>query len=319
MNIKGLIAKGQLGFERNKGLIFTLLSAGLEIAAVIAMAKQAPKAEKILAPANRKIEKLKDEMADTEAVANHLVYPEDNKKEIKKIQRQTFVQLAKVYALPVIFTSASLAFMGGSYKVMRNKQIALGAAYVTLDNAFKQYRSRVKEKFGEEAENEIFRDNRKEKVITTNDDGKEIEEVITRSYCGGPWEIIFDAASPLNARDGRTNWETLMRVQKQMNIELMSRGYLFLSDVLDELMIPKSTISKPLLEASKIIGWIYDPDDDNRANWVSFGISDQAGHPINDGANLFDGTDSCAQLSFNCDGNILFSKDRKTFAWFVKD
>lgn len=325
MNVKGLIKKGQFQFDKHKGLIYTVLAAVLEIGAVTLAVIQAPKAHKILVPANKKIAKLEEEMKDDEAIANNLVYPEDNKKEIRKIQFNTAKNIAKTLAGPVILTGLSITFMGGSYKVMRNKELALGAAFMTLDSAFKSYRGRVQEKLGDAAENELFRDIREEKVTKLIENPKtgeikEVEETIKKANSGGAWELLFDAASLLWSKDGRTNWETLMRLQAQANITLKTNGYLFLYDVIDMLEIPKTSISHDLLIASRSIGWIYDPYDNNRSSWVSFGISDEAGHPNDVGLDLFNNVEKDVWLAFNPDGNIqLDTKTGKSFAQYVRD
>jgi hypothetical protein len=325
MNFKGLVRKGQFQFNKHKGLIYTLVAAGLEIAAVVITAIQAPKAEKVLVPANKKITKLKEEMNDEEAIVNHQVYPEDNKKEIRKIQFSTIKNVAKIYAVPAIMTGLSLTFLGGSYKVMRNKELALGAAYFTLDSAFKSYRGRVQDKLGNDAENEIFRNIKEEKIkklVENPQTGEiqEIEETIKKANGGGAWEILFDAASLIWSKDGRTNWETLMRLQEQANIRLKRDGYLFLYDVIEMLDIPKTCINQDLLIASRSIGWIYDPYDSSRSSWVSFGISDEAGHPNEVGLELFNCVEKDVWLSFNPDGNIqLDTKTGKSFAQYARD
>ena len=318
MNIKKYINKGKFAFEKNKGLIFTLLSAGFEIAAVVAMAKQAPKAEKVLVPANKKVAKLKEELNNNELIMNHQVYPEEHKKEMRKIQKETVVSLVKIYALPVIFTGASLAFMGGSYKVMRDKEIAIGAAYVTLDNAFKSYRNRVKEKFGDEVENTIYRDIHGEKVTKEITDKKgnikEVEDVVNKTHSGGPWEIFFDATSKCFAKDGKINYETLMARRAILQQRLETDGYLFLSDVLDELMIDKTVIDKDLLKASRVVGWIYDND----SKWVDFGISDRRGMANEVGRNLIDRVEKECWLSFNPDGIIVTEDKHKSYEYFLR-
>ena len=312
MNFKSLINKGKFKFEQNKGLVYTILAGAFEIGAVVAMAKQAPKAEKILIPANKKIEKLKKDMNDPELVDNHLVYVDDNKKEIRKIQRETFVKLVKTYSVPAICVGLSLTFMGGSYKVMRDKQIALGAAYVTLDNAYKTYRDRVKAKFGAEAENDIFRDVKEEVVKRQIVDDKtgeitEIEETVKRAHSGGAYELFFDAASLLWTKDGSANYERLMDVQKQANITLRAQGYIFLYDVIKMLDLPESTINKDLLIASRHLGWIYNPYDENRSCCVLLGISDEVGHMNAVGKSLF-----------NNDGIIdIPDKNGETFVDYV--
>ena len=324
MNIKGTAKKCQFKFQQNKGLIFTLVSAGCEIAAVALMAKQAPKAEKILIPANKKLEMLKSEMNNTEMVAKGEVIPAEHKKEMRRIQRKTFAELAKVYSLPIIFTGASLTFMGGSYKVMKDKQIAIGAAYATIDNAFKSYRRRVKEKYGDDVENALFRDIKetkktKEEINPVTGDLEKTDEIIKKANAGGGYEIMFDASSILWSKSGRTNYETLMQLQKQANISLKVNGYLFLSDVIDMLELPKTTINPDLLAASKVVGWIYDPYDTSLQSWISFGISDENGHPNEIGNELFNNEERDVLLSFNVDGNILNGTNGKSFTKYVKD
>jgi len=324
MNFSTLIHAGMFFLKKRKGLIFTGLAMATEIAAIIITAKQAPKAEKVLIPANKKVTKLKEELKDDEAIANNLIYPEEHKKEIRKIQKKTFISLAKIYAPVVALTGLSLTFIGTSYKIMRSKQLALGAAYITLDNAYKSYRNRVKDKIGEEAEQDIFRDMKDVKITRTvenPDTGEvsEIEETIRRANSGGGWELFFDATSYLWSKNGRTNWETLMAKQEEANTRLKIDGYLFLYDVLEMLLIPKTTISKDLLVASRSVGWIYDPYDPTRSSWVSFGISDEEKHPNEVGKELFDNVERDVILSFNPDGNILLDKNGRSFAFHVKD
>lgn len=322
MNFKVKIREFGRTLNNNKGLILTICAGVLEIGAIIATAKQAPKAEKILKPVNDRIEKLTNEMKDSELVDNHKVYPEDNKKEIKKLQRQTFLKLAKVYSVPVVLALASLTCLGTSYKFMKNRQIAIGAAYMTLENAFKGYRNRVKEAVGEEKEQEIFRDIKdtiiKKQVVDENGEVKEVEEIVRRAQSGGAWELWFDAGSLKWSNNGRTNYETLMNLQKEANITLKINHSLFLWDIIQMLDIPLTTIPKDLLIASRYVGWIYDPYDPDRSSWVSFGISDELGNYNEVGKELFLNNEKDVMLSFNCDGNITFG-DKKSFAYYVTD
>lgn len=310
MDIKKLIKKGQFKFEQNKGLIFTILAGTFEIAAIIAMAKQAPKAEKILIPVNKKIEELKNDINDTEKIANNLVNVEDTKKEIRKTQAQTFVKLAKTYALPVIFTGISLAFMGGSYKVMRDKEIALGAAYVALDNAYKAYRNRVKEEVGEETENKLFRDIRDKKVTRQVEDPvtgeiKEVEDTVKASGGTGAYDFIFDAAAHLFSRNGRVNYETLSNKERELTQILRSQGYIYGDTIIEILGIPKFTLSKDLLKALRVIGIIDGVDEYGRPKKVLLGINDYDGHPNEIGQELFEGAENTVWLSPNFDGVIV--------------
>lgn len=320
-DINKYFKKGKFIFKKNKGLIFTISAGVCTIAAVISMAKQAPKAERVLVSSNKKVKKLKEDMNNIDMINNKEIVPAECKKEIKKIQMQTFGKLLKIYAVPVIFTGLSLTFMGGSYKVMREKELALGAAFVTVENAFKSYRNRVKEKFGEDAEKEIFNDIREVTRTRTTVDPQtgeieSVEETVKKAFAGGGWEVFFDAATPLWSKNGRTNYETLMTIQKQLNIRLVADGYVFLHDVFDALAIPEGTINKDLLAASNVVGWIYDPYDPKRTSWISFGISDELGNYNEVGKELFDNSERDVLLTFNPDGDIISGE--KNFSFFTK-
>ena len=319
-NIKKAFNNCKFQAKKNKGLIFTCIAGISTIVAVITTAKQAPKAQQALKDANEKIGQLKLQMNDTEAILNKKVDIAVNKKEIKKIQRQTAIKLVKIYAVPAIFTGLSLTFMGTSYKVMKDKEIALSAAYITAENAFKTYRDKVKEKFGEEAEKDIYNDVRnlkKTRKVENPVTGEieEVEESINKVNTGNGWSILFDAASPYWSKNGRVNYETLLNLQKDANIQLRSDGYIFLYDIIQMLKIPESCIDRDLLTASRVIGWVDDPFDPNRNSWVSFGISDETNHYNEVGKELFDNVERDVWLRFNPDGNIALNN---TFTFFSK-
>ena len=81
--------------------------------------------------------------------------PEDAKKDLTVNYTQTAMKIAKLYAPAVILGSASLGCLLASNDILRKRNAALSAAYMTVDKSFKEYRSRVAERFGEEVEKEI--------------------------------------------------------------------------------------------------------------------------------------------------------------------
>ena len=63
---------------------------------------------------------------------------EDSKKDLAIIYTQSAWKIVKLYAPSVILGTASLACMLTSHHIMRKRNLALAAAYATLDKGFKQ-------------------------------------------------------------------------------------------------------------------------------------------------------------------------------------
>ena len=80
---------------------------------------------------------------------------DDNKKDLAIIYTQTGFKTVKLYAPAVTLGALSLAALLGSNHILRKRNIALGAAYAALDKGFKNYRSAVVERFGEELDKEL--------------------------------------------------------------------------------------------------------------------------------------------------------------------
>ena len=81
--------------------------------------------------------------------------------------------------------------------------------------------------------------------------------------------------------------------QNLANDKLKANGYLFLSDVYDQLGIKRTKMSQ-------IVGWIYKPEgNENGDNFVDFGIL-ETNRETEDG-----GYEKAILMEFNVDGPIL--------------
>ncbi len=98
---------------------------------------------------------------------------------------------------------------------------------------------------------------------------------------------FFDEYSPYWSKDAEYNLFFLRSRENFANDKLKAQGYLFLNDVYDMLGIART-------KAGQIIGWIYDPKDERRANYVDFGISEENENCL----------DRSYLLDFNVDGDI---------------
>lgn len=226
---------------------------------------------------------------------------EDSKKDLAILYTQTAVKLVKLYAPSVILGGLSITAMLTSNKILRKRNIALAAAYTTLDKGFKEYRERVVERFGKELDKELKYNIKAQEVTetVTKEDGSE-ETVTNVVEVANPNEYstyarFFDDGCPGWSKDPEFNLMYLRRQQDYANELLKAKGHLYLNEVYDILGMPRS-------KAGQIVGWIYDEKHPIGDNFVDFGIYDM-NRPKN--RDFVNGYERTILLDFNVDGNIL--------------
>lgn len=224
---------------------------------------------------------------------------EDAKKDLAIVYVQTGIKVAKLYAPAVTLGIISISGILASNNILRKRNVALVAAYTTIDKTFKEYRGRVVERFGSEVDNELrlgIKKTKIEELVTDPETGKEkkvkstvdvIDSEVTEGY--SRW---FDETC--KNYEGIADYDMLyLRSQQQFaNDKLKVDGYLFLSDIYEALGIPRTKMSQT-------VGWIYKPNNENGDNFVDFGIIELY-REMEDGSykkGIF--------LNFNVDGPIL--------------
>lgn len=259
--------------------------------------------------ATTKLSDILDETTDTiekinETVANpdfaDKYSEEDATKDKVIVYTQTSVKIAKLYAPSVILGVASVGCFLTSHNILRKRNIALAAAYATVDKGFKEYRSRVVERFGEALDQELrFNVKAKEfEEVVINEKGEEeivkktVSVVDPNTY--SDYARFFDEACPGWSKDPEYNLTFLKRQQNFANEKLQTNGFLFLNDVYEMIGIPKT-------KAGQIVGWIYDEKNPVGDNFVDFGIYDVNNEAKRDFVN---GYERSILLDFNVDGNI---------------
>ena len=226
--------------------------------------------------------------------------PEDAKKDLTINYVQTGMKIAKLYAPAVVLGGASLGCLLASNDILRKRNAALSAAYMTVDKSFKEYRNRVTERFGEEVEKEIRYGIKAEQLETTvvDEDGNETTVTDTVKTMDptlySDYARFFDAASPCWQNDPEYNLMFLKAQQQYANDLLRAKGRLFLNDVYDMLGIEKT-------KAGQVVGWVYDRENPNGDNFVDFGIYDMSKERVRAFVNGFE---TNILLDFNVDGNI---------------
>ena len=227
---------------------------------------------------------------------------EDSKKDLAIVYAQTGVKLVKLYAPAVILGGVSIAAILGGHNILRKRNIALSAAYVAVDKSFKEYRSRVVDRFGKELDKELrYNIKAKEFEETVVDaKGKEKVEKKTVNVVEDPnmysdYARFFDESCVGWEKDPELNLMFLKKQQNYANDRLKAKGYLFLNEVYEMLGLQPS-------KAGQVVGWIYDEKHPIGDNFVDFGIYDINREKNRDFVNGYERT---ILLDFNVDGNIL--------------
>ena len=225
---------------------------------------------------------------------------EDAKKDLTINYTQTGLKIAKLYAPAVILGSASLGCLLASNDILRKRNAALSAAYMTVDKSFKEYRQRVVDRFGEEVEKEIRYNIKAEEITSTvvAEDGSEttITETVKTMDPNlySDYAKFFDEASPYWQKDPEYNFMFLKSQQQYATDLLRARGRLFLNEVYDMLGIEKT-------KAGQIVGWVYNPENPIGDNFVDFGIFDMSKERVRAFVN---GYEPNILLDFNVDGDV---------------
>lgn len=242
------------------------------------------------------------EVVESEKFDEETYSKEDSKKDLAIVYSQTAIKLVKLYAPSVILGGVSIACILKGHNILRGRNVALAAAYATVDKGYKQYRSRVVERFGEAVDRELKYGIKAQKVTEVEVDeetGKEKKvkktvEVATDPNTYSEYARFFDDASYHWEKDAEYNLAFLRGQQQYANDLLKTRGHLFLNEVYDMLDIPRT-------KAGQVVGWIYDENNPVGDNYVDFGIYDMHREVVRDFVN---GYERVILLDFNVDGNI---------------
>lgn len=231
----------------------------------------------------------------------------DFKNDITTTYVQTGLKLAKVYAPAVTLGAVSLGCMFGSHHIMSKRNASLTAAYIALDKAFAEYKSRVSDRFGSRVQEEMEHNIKAVELESKSTNEQGVEETI-KEYKDiamqhtSPYTCIFDETVDTWQPDNMMNRNYLFLMEQSANKRLRIQGHLFLNDVLASLGTHGGvTLKTP---EGQIVGWIYDPNDPTRQSHVDFGVTNyvEGDEALN---SFINGGERSVMLRFNCDGPII--------------
>ena len=310
-NVKILMNRALLGTKKYSPEILMGVGVVGVVASTVVACKATLKASDIIADAQEDLEKIKMVAEDPKYVDQYS--EEDLKKDKTILYTQTGLKIAKAYLPAVGLGVASIACLVSSHNILKKRNIALAAAYTTIDKSFKDYRKRVSERFGEEVERQIRHNIKAVEIEETVVDEDGNESVVTKTIEVGDvngcsdYARYFDESCAHWDKDPEYNLMFLRSQQQYANDLLRTKGHLFLNEVYDMLGIPRT-------KAGQVVGWFFDEENPSGDNYVDFGLyntnvnayrnthaNDTIGEERRDFVN---GYRKSVLLDFNVDGNI---------------
>lgn len=300
MNMNALVAKAS-GVKNQVSLLVKkyspelLLGGGLTMIGIGAVKAcgATVKAQPVIANAKLDIEDIREAMDRKEISA------EDGRKELTKIYVQTGKEIITLYVPAVMMGVAGATGVLASHNILSNRNAALATAYATIDSSFKQYRTRVLDRYGEQAEAEIRSGVRPVEIEETVTDAKGKKKKVKKTIMVADENGFSDFARIIKPGspcwvDNPSYMDMFIRSQEHIaQNKLVANRVLFLNEVYDALGLERTV-------AGQQVGWIYDPSDmdSDRDNYVRFRTFEVNVETEN-------GIEKGIMIDFNVDGLIL--------------
>lgn len=282
---------GRAGLKVSKYSPEILMTVGVVaiVGGTIAACKSTLKIEEVLDEHNQTMDDI-NMIAEKGVVRGDEEYTEQDAQKDKAILTiQTGWKLVKLYAPAAFLIGGGITCILSSFGIMKKRNVALMAAYRAVDEAFKDYRRRVVEEYGEDVDRGLktgiktYENKETGEMVEVQMDAKGLNPSIYARY--------FDETSTQWTRNAELNLMKLHQIQNYCNDMLRARGHLFLNEVYDELGLPRS-------QAGQFVGWLKEGGCDGV---VDFGIYDIHRARARDFVN---GIEKAILLDFNVDGPI---------------
>ncbi len=291
--VKTVATRAVMKVEKHSPEILVVAGVAGTIVSAVMACKATTKVNDILAEAKDTLDIIHDgsEVGEINGTAYNA---DDAKKDTVIVYAQTGLKLAKLYGPAVILGTLSITGILASNNILRKRNVALSAAYATIDTSFKEYRKRVVERFGEEVDTEL-KYGTKAQQYTENEVDPETGKVkkvkktvnVADANLKSDYATYFDRRSRNYDNNRDYNYMFLKAQQAFANDKLQTQGHLFLNEVLDDLDLPRTP-------AGQIVGWTKDGPD----GYVNFRILEVM-RELEDGR-----LEPALLLDFNVEGNI---------------
>lgn len=219
----------------------------------------------------------------------------EHRRDVTIISIRGVGNVVKLYAPAVLLGGVSIFALTKSHNILKDRNIALTAAYAAVDGAFKRYRERVIDRYGEEADRDL-RYEHEVLDIVDEDTGEVVAEAHVLSAPGAAYARWYDEISSANwSPDPDINMLFLRNVQNWANDRLRARGHVFLNEVYDGLGLSHTS-------PGAVVGWRWNKESGD--DFIDFGIWDGEHDRQKD---FFNGREGAILLDFNVDG-VIYDK-----------
>lgn len=207
-------------------------------------------------------------------------------------------KIAKLYLPSIALGVAAVGCLTSSHNQLTRRNAGLSAALAATERALDSYRNRVREAYGDDRENELWRGEKTETSAILDDEGRETKSKKKTKTGGGfsPYACMWgrDTAGFEWSPQPEYNLAKLRSVQERGTMIIESKGHLFLNDIYRELGLADTT-------AGAVVGWLA-PKYGGKNGYVDFGI-------FKEGAEVrfldfITGDEDHIMLDFNVDGEI---------------
>ena len=196
----------------------------------------------------------------------------------------------RLYGPAVTLGAASIVSILVGHNILHKRNLAVVAAYKSLEEGFNKYRDRVRAELGDETEYDIRHD--VSEVKTKVEDGKEVVVKLANTNGISVYARYFDEFSQNWQKEAEYNLLFLKVQQSYFNDLLTARGHVFLNEVYEALGLEHTG-------AGAVVGWVRQPGADN---FVDFGLYSDG--PTGRQRRFINGDESAILLDFNVDGMI---------------
>lgn len=272
----------------------------LIVAGVIGVVASAVMACKATTKIDTILDEHKDTMEKIHSIPTDIsVYTEEDKKKDTAITyAKTGFKLVKLYGPSITLGVLSIAGIFASNDILRKRNVSLAAAYALVDKGFKEYRSRVVDRFGKDVDRQLLLNIKEEEVEETVVDAKGKEKTVKKKVevaDGVESEYVryFTKSNPNWVNDENLVRYFLERVQSYVNDKLIVDKVMCLNDVYKELGFDTT-------KAGMVVGWIYDKNKPTGDNYIEFDVKEVWLHK-----DIGEGLEKAYAIDFNVDGNIF--------------
>lgn len=206
--MNNLLNSSKLFVKRNASTILTCIGGAGVIATTVTAVKATPKALELI----------------------------DQAEEVKgeELTKMETVQVTwPVYIPTLLYGATTLACIFGANMLNQRGQASLMSAYALVNNSYKDYKKKVEELYGEDADGEI-----RGAIANDKYEANDIPE-------GDGKELFFDEFS---GRFFRSTIEEVQRAEYRINRDLVMRDWATINEFYDYMKIPT-------IDAGDIIGW----------------------------------------------------------------